>query len=116
MNLDIQRRDRDAVVILDLSGRLTTGGGDALIKQTLREVAEQGHTKVVLNLEDLNFLDSSGLGSLVKASKDLESRGGLLRIVNARGPVRNVLQITRLDRIFPDYQDEEKAIASFPRA
>jgi anti-sigma B factor antagonist len=113
--LDIQRRDRESVVILDLSGRLTTGGGDAIIKDTLRDVAEQGHKRVILNLGGLNFLDSSGLGSLVTGSKLLESRGGQMRIVNARGPVRNVFQITRLDRIFPDYGDEEDAIASFPR-
>ncbi len=111
--LDIQRRERDSVVILDLVGRLTTDGGATLIKEALRECAEQGQQKVVLNLEALNFMDSSGLGSLVSGSKLLEDRGGQLRIVNARGPVRNVFQITRLDRIFPAYQDETDAIASF---
>ena len=113
--LDIQRRERDSVVILDLSGRLTIGGGDMRIRETIREVADQGHRKVVLNLDGLRFLDSSGLGSLVIASRMLEGQGGQMRIVNARGPVRNVFQITRLDRIFPDYRDEDAAIASFPR-
>ena len=103
------------MVILDLEGRLTTDGGAAMIKEALRECAEQGDRRVVLNLERLNFMDSSGLGSLVSGSKLLESQGGQMRIVNARGPVRNVFQITRLDRIFPAYQDETDAIASFAR-
>jgi anti-sigma B factor antagonist len=103
------------VLILDLAGRLTTADGATLIKEALRECAEQGHRKVVLNLAELRFMDSSGLGSLVSGSKLLEAQGGQMRIVNARGPVRNVFQITRLDRIFPAYQDETDAIASFPR-
>lgn len=103
------------MVILDLAGRLTTEGGAAMIKEALRECAEQGHRRVVLNLEELHFMDSSGLGSLVSGSKLLEDRGGQIRILNAHGPVRNVFQITRLDRIFPAYEDETDAIASFPR-
>ncbi len=89
------------------------GGGDREIREAMRQIAEQGHKRVVLNLEALQFMDSAGLGALVTAAKLLESHGGQARIVNARGPVRNVFQITRLDRIFPDYEDEDAAIASF---
>src|ERR1051325_5426772 len=111
--LDIQRRQRGSVVILDISGRLTAGRGDAQMRDILREVSEQGHTHVLLNFDGLAFMDSAGLGSVVVGSKLLQSRGGKLAVMNARGPVRHVFQITRLDRVFPDYKTEEEAVASF---
>jgi anti-sigma B factor antagonist len=98
---------------LDVSGRLTAGAGATQLRETVRQLAEAGDTKVLLNLADVAFMDSTGLGALAAAAELLRGRGGQLRIVNATGPVRHVFQITRLNKIFPDFADEEAALASF---
>lgn len=113
VSLEITRRKRNGATVLDVAGRLTAGAGASQLRETLRELAESGERKVLLNLADVAFMDSTGLGSLAAASELLRGRGGQLRVVNVTGPVRHVFQITRLNKIFPDYGDEEAALASF---
>jgi anti-sigma B factor antagonist len=101
------------VTVLDISGRLTTGAGEQQLRQLISELVDEGRTNVLLNLEELEFMDSAGLGSLVVGSQLLQRQGGRLQVVNARGPVQHVFQITRLTKVFPVFQDEDGAMASF---
>jgi anti-sigma B factor antagonist len=111
--MDIRTRERDSTVVLDVAGRLTAGAGADQLRGTITQLAGAGKKRVLLNLQDVVFMDSTGLGSLVATSEILRRQGGNLRVVNARGPVRHVFQITRLNKVFPDYQDEDSALASF---
>jgi len=113
VSLEITRRKRGDATVLDVTGRLTAGAGANQLRDTVRELADSGQTRVLLNLADVAFLDSTGLGSLAAASEMLRARGGQLRVVNATGPVRHVFQITRLNKVFPDFGDEDAALASF---
>jgi len=110
--LRIERRECNSAVVLDLSGRLTAGAGAGRLRETVRELADSGRTRVLLNLREVSFMDSTGLGALVISSELLNARGGRLCILNALGPVRHVLHITRLDRVFPDFSDEQSALES----
>ena len=114
MSVEIKKRKQGSALVLDVSGRLTSASGSNELRDAIRANADEGNIYLLLNFADVAFLDSAGLGSLVASSEMLRRRGGLLRIMNAHGPVRHVLQITRLDTVFPDFQDEEAALASFP--
>jgi anti-sigma B factor antagonist len=113
VTLEITRRKRDGATVLDVSGRVTAGAGANQLREMVRELSESGERKVLLNLAEVEFLDSTGLGALAAASEMLRTRGGQLRVVNATGPVRHVFQITRLNKVFPDFGDEDAALASF---
>ena len=111
MSLEIGTRQLGSVTVLDLSGRVTAGGGANLVRDSIRKLYEEGNSKLLLNFENVAFLDSAGLGALVVAAEQLRAQGGSVQIANAHGPVQHVLQITRLDRIFPHYASEAEAIA-----
>jgi len=83
------------------------------LRGTITQLAGEGKKWVLLNLQEVAFMDSTGLGSLAAASELLRRQGGHLGVVNARGPVRHVFQITRLNKVFPDFQNEDAALASF---
>jgi anti-sigma B factor antagonist len=114
MILEIAIRRVASAAVLDLAGRVTAGEGSLHLASEIRSLADQGCRNLILNFDHVAFLDSAGLGALVVAAEQLRPLGGALRIVNARGPVQRVLQITRLDRVFPHFDDEEAALASFP--
>jgi len=97
--MEIRSREKGSAVVLDVSGRLTAGAGAEQLRGTIAQLAEEGKNKVLLNLEELAFMDSTGLGSLAASSELLRRAGGHLGVVNARGPVKNVFQITRLGLI-----------------
>ena len=111
--MEIRSRERGSAVVLDVSGRLTAGAGADQLRGTIAQLAGEGKNKVLLNLEELVFMDSTGLGSLAASSELLRRTGGHLGVVNARGPVKNVFQITRLNKVFPDFENEDAALASF---
>ena len=111
--LDIQTRRQSAVTILDVCGRLTTGSGANLLVNTIRDLVREGRTRLVFNFESLEFMDSTGLGSLVTAAEQVRRHGGRVCILNAHDSVRHLLQITRLDSVLPNYQDENAALKSF---
>ena len=96
-------------------GAAYLGAGEQQLRDVIQALANQGKTNVLLNLDGLVFMDSAGLGSLVVGSKLLQGRGGKLQIVNARGPVQHVFQITRLTKVFPIHPDEEGALAASRR-
>jgi anti-sigma B factor antagonist len=115
VSLQIDRRVSGSATVLDLSGRLTAGSGADQLREVIRKAIADGVTNVVLNMAAVEFMDSAGLSAVVVSSELLRNRGGLLRILNAQGPVRHVLQITRLDRVLTCFDDEKAALASLSR-
>jgi anti-sigma B factor antagonist len=103
------------VVVLDISGRITVGEGNVMLRELVRDLAEQGNKKIVLNLGEVEFIDSSGLGELVKAQATVRSSGGQLRLINLNKRVSDLLHMTRLSAVFAIEKDEAAAIYSLKR-
>ena len=101
------------VAIIDLSGDITLGGGNIFLKQALRSLAEQNEKKVLLNLSDVHYIDSSGLGELVAGYTSIGKTGGELKLLNLTDRVKDLMMITKLLTVFDAYDDEALAIAAF---
>ena len=108
-----QRAGDRGVAIIDLSGDITLGGGNIFLKQTLRSLAEQNEKKVLLNLSDVHYIDSSGLGELVAGYTSIGKTGGELKLLNLTDRVKDLMMITKLLTVFDAYDDEATAIAAF---
>jgi len=106
-------RQVNGVAIVDFGGRITLGEGGVLLRDTVRQLVEQGHKKIMLNLGRVTHIDSSGIGELVRALTAVRSRGGELKLVNVSLPVNEVLRITRLATLFDIAQNETTGTASF---
>jgi anti-sigma B factor antagonist len=100
------------VTVLDISGRITLGEGNVMLREIVRELADKGNKKIVLNLGEVQYIDSSGVGELVKVHTTLRNQGGQLRLVNLNKRVNDLLQITRLSAVFDIERDEASAIRS----
>jgi anti-sigma B factor antagonist len=101
------------VSVVDFSGRITLGEGSSVLRRMIKELVEQGHSKIILNLEDVDYIDSSGIGELVVAHSALEKAKGELKLLNLTRRVRDIVQITRLFTIFDVQTDEASALRSF---
>jgi anti-sigma B factor antagonist len=101
------------VIILDISGRITLGEGNVALREIVRELADKGHKRVLLNLAEVHYIDSSGMGELVKTHTTIRNKGGQLKLVNPSKRVHELLHMTRLAAVFDIHQDEASAIASF---
>lgn len=106
-------RQREGVTILDLKGKITIGVGDVALREAIHEALSAGATKILVNLNDVSTIDSSGVGELVSAYTTATNRGGRLRLLNLPPKVADILQITQLITVFDVYEDEEEAIRSF---
>jgi anti-sigma B factor antagonist len=106
-------REVDEITIVDLSGRISLGEGSALLRKTVRDLLENGQTKILLNLGDVNYIDSSGIGELVSGFTAVRSRNGELKLLNLTKKVHDLLQITKLFTVFDVYSDEATAVRSF---
>ena len=99
--------------MLDLSGRITLGEGSALLRSTIRELLEERRFKILVNLGDINYIDSSGIGELVSAFTTVRNRGGELKLLHLTKKVHDLLQITKLYTVFEVHSDEVAALRSF---
>jgi anti-sigma B factor antagonist len=106
-------RDAGVVTVLDLSGRITLGEGSALLRSTIRELLDDQRFRILVNLGDINYIDSSGIGELVSAYTAVKNRGGELKLLNLTKKVRDLLQITKLYTVFDVHSDEVTALRSF---
>ncbi|MGA8271765.1 MAG: anti-sigma factor antagonist [Candidatus Sulfotelmatobacter sp.] len=100
------------VAVLDISGRITLGEGNIMLREIVRELADKGNRKIILNLGEVYYVDSSGVGELVKTHTTVRNQGGQLRLVNLNKRVHDLLQMTRLATVFDIEQDEASAILS----
>lgn len=113
MELHISARKSGGVTILDLRGRIVIGETNDAFGAELRKIVESASREVLVNLTEVTQIDSSGLSSLVKSFVTLRRDGGSLKLLNPKGLVRDVLEVTSLIRCFPVYTDEAEALASF---
>ena len=113
MSMTVKTRQVDGVTILDLSGRITLGEGSITIRDAVRDVVAKGSNKILLNLGDVSYIDSSGLGELVSAYTTVKNAGGELKLLNLTKKVHDLLQITKLYTVFDVKDDEASAVASF---
>lgn len=112
-SFEIQKRKKGDVVVLDVAGNLTLGEGEQTFKDTILELLDRKHNKILVNLKDLDFMDSSGVGALVKSYTTVTQNGGRLKLLQPGKMVLQTLKITGLLGIFESFDDEAKAISSF---
>jgi anti-sigma B factor antagonist len=113
MTLRATSRDAGPVTVVDFSGRITLGDGSALLRKTLRDLLEERRTRILLNLGDVDYIDSSGIGELVSGYTSVKNRGGELKLLNLTKKVHDLLQITKLYTVFEVHSDEHAAVLSF---
>ena len=113
MSLKITTRQVDGITIVDCSGRITLGEGSVTVRDNVRELLSKGHKKILLNLGDVGYIDSSGIGELVSAFTTVRNQGGELKLLNLTKKVHDLLQITKLYTVFDVKEDEATAIKSF---
>jgi anti-sigma B factor antagonist len=106
-------RQVDGITIVDLSGRITLGEGSVVLRDTIRDLLGKGDKKLLLNLGDVSYIDSSGIGELVSAYTTVRNQGGELKLLNLTKKVHDLLQITKLYTVFDIKDDETTAIKAF---
>jgi anti-sigma B factor antagonist len=109
----VSTRQVGDVSVVDVSGRITLGEGSSTLRETIREVISKGNKRILLNLEDVSYIDSSGIGELVSGYTTVANGGGHLKLVNLNKRVKDLLQITKLYTVFEVYEDEATAIRSY---
>ena len=112
MSMVLNARRLDDVVIMDLSGRITMGEGTLIIRENIQKLLNAGDRKFLLNLADVDYIDSSGLGELVTSFTTVRNQGGLLKLLNLTRRVQDLLQITKLLTVFEAFDDETEALKS----
>jgi anti-sigma B factor antagonist len=112
-NLNITERRSGSVTILDLQGDIRLGAGNTELHNILRSLVEKGERRILLNLADVSYIDSSGLGELVAGFATLQKNGGELKILHLTGRVHELMVITKLFTVFDVFENEQEAIDSF---
>ena len=113
MSMKLTTRDVSGVSIVDLSGKITLGEGGVALREEVRKLLAEDKKKIVLNLAEVNYIDSSGLGELVSAYTAVKNAGGELKLLNLTSKVRDLLVITKLVTVFDVKDDEAAAVSSF---
>jgi anti-sigma B factor antagonist len=106
-------REINDVAIIDFSGKITLGEGSSTLRRTIKELIDKGHRKIVLNLYDVDYIDSSGIGELVSGYTTVRNAEGELKLLHLTKRVHDLLQITRLFTVFDVQSDEDTALRSF---
>jgi anti-sigma B factor antagonist len=101
------------VDIVDLSGKITIGEGDVVLRDKVTELLDNGGTHILLNLEKVSYMDSAGIGELVACYKRAKEKDGTVKLLNPSGKVYDLLQLTKLEEVFETYRDEKEALVSF---
>lgn len=114
--MDIKERVVGGVSVLDLSGKIVLGEGDLQIKDRIKDLLADGQKRILLNLGDVSYIDSAGLGALISSYTTSKREGGQLKLVNLTKRIQDLLSITKLITVFDTYETEQEAIASYPAA
>lgn len=112
-NLNINDRQVGNVTILDINGNLRIGEGSAVLHKAIRRLLEEGHNQILLNLEHVAYIDSSGLGELVAAHVAISKSGGQIKLLHLTRRVQELMTITKLLTVFDAYEKESTALDSF---
>ena len=113
MTMKASNRQVGDVTIVDLSGRITLGEGSVVLRETVQDLISKSKNKILLNLGDVTYIDSSGIGELVSAFTSVRNKGGQLKLLKLTKKVHDLLQITKLYTVFDVKDDEAVAISSF---
>src|SRR5919206_4280943 len=116
MSLKAEVRQAGDVSIVDLAGRITLGEGSGLVRNTIKDLVNSGQKNILLNLKDVTYIDSAGLGELVGAYATVANAAGVVKLLHTQGKVRDVLQVTKLYTVFVAFDDEQDALRSFAQA
>ena len=111
--MQIEERPVGDVMVLDVKGKVTLGEGDELLKDKVNSLVTQGHKKIILNLADVPYIDSAGLGEIVRTYTTVSRMGGNLKLLNLTKRITDLLSITKLLTVFETYDSEAEAIRSF---
>jgi anti-sigma B factor antagonist len=111
--MQIEERAAGEVIILDLKGKMTLGEGDEILKDKINSLVLQGHKHLVLNLADVPYIDSAGLGEVVRTYTTVKRQGGNMRLLNLTKRIEDLLSITKLLTVFESYDNEADAVRSF---
>src|SRR5258706_16426722 len=114
--MQIEERPTGDIVVLDLKGKMTLGEGDELLKDKINSLVHQGRRKVVLNLEGVPYIDSAGLGEIVRTYTTISRQGGSMKLLNLTKRITDPLSITKLLTVFETYDNEADAVRSFSSA
>ncbi len=111
--LNIAERQAGDVTVLDMSGKITIGEGSVALRTAIRRLIEEGKKKILLNLAQVGYVDSSGIGELVSSFTTLNREGGQLKLLNLTQKIQDLLAITKLLTVFDTYDEESSALNSF---
>ena len=111
--MEIAERTVSDITVLDLKGKMTLGEGDELLKDKINSLLAQGKKKLVLNLEGVPYIDSAGLGEIVRTFTTVSRQGGSLKLLNLTKRIEDLLSITKLLTVFETFDTEAEAIKSF---
>jgi anti-sigma B factor antagonist len=106
-------RQVNGVTVVDMSGRITLGEGSVILRETVKDLLAKGHKRILLNLGDVSYIDSSGIGELVSAYTSVRNQGGELKLLKLTKKVHDLLQITKLYTVFDIKDDEATAVQAF---
>jgi len=106
-------RQVEGVVVVDLSGRIKLGEGSSVLRDTVKDLLSKGHKNILLNLGEVSYIDSSGIGELVAAFTSVRNQGGELKLLHLTRKIHDLLQITKLYTVFDVRDDEAEAISAF---
>lgn len=113
MSLTINQRAVGEVTILDLSGKITIGAGNVQLREAVKKLLDGGSKKILLNLGDVSYVDSSGIGELVSSFTTTNNAGGHLKLLNLTKKIQDLLAITKLLTVFETFTNEDEAVRSF---
>ena len=113
MSVKLNTRQVGDVSVVDVAGRITLGEGSSALRDLLREMVGKGQKQILLNLGDVSYIDSSGIGELVSGFTTVTNSGGQLKLLNLNKRVKDLLQITKLYTVFDVHEDEAGAVRSF---
>ncbi len=113
MSIKLNTRQVGDVTVVDLAGRITLGEGSSTLRDSLKELIAKGEKKILLNLGDVTYIDSSGIGELVSGFTTVTNQGGMLKLLGLNKRVKDLLQVTKLYTVFEAFEDEAEAVRSF---
>jgi anti-sigma B factor antagonist len=113
VTMKASNRQINGVTVVDMSGRITLGEGSVVLRDSIRDLVAKGQKKILLNLGNVTYIDSSGIGELVSAFTTVRNQGGELKLLNLTKKVHDLLQITKLYTVFDIKDDETAAVGSF---
>jgi anti-sigma B factor antagonist len=113
VSVKLNTRQIGDVTVVDVSGRITLGEGSSALRDLLRDLIAKGNKKILLNLGEVTYIDSSGIGELVSGFTTISNQGGTLKLLNLTRRVQDLLQITKLYTVFDVHEEEAHALRSF---